>query len=85
MTAVTIFKYDGQDFIRTQTNLLAANGKSAINTKLDHDNPSYQALIHKNSYSGEAIIFGRDYETYYAPLTDEEGELAGAIFVGNQK
>jgi len=85
MTAVTIFKYDGQDFIRTQTNLLAADGKSAINTKLDHDNPSYQALIHKNSYSGEAILFGRDYETYYAPLTDEEGELAGAIFVGNQK
>ena len=85
MTTVTIFNYDGQDFIRFQTTLLTEEGKSAVNTKLDHDYPSYQALIQKRSYIGEAIIFGRDYETYYAPLTDEQGQLTGAIFVGNQK
>jgi len=85
MTAVTVFRFDGQDFIRSQTNLLTADGKSAINTKLDRDYPSYQALVNKKSYTGEAILFGRDYETYYAPLTDEEGQLTGAIFVGNQK
>lgn len=85
MTAVTIFKFDGQDFIRQQTNLLTADGKSAINTKLDRENPGYQCLLLKHSFSGEAILFGRDYETYYAPLTDERGNLIGAIFVGNQK
>ena len=85
MTGVTLFKFDGQDFIRTETNLLTADGKSAINTKLDHDNPIYQALVHKKSYSGVAILFGMDYDTYYAPLTDEQGQISGAIFVGHQQ
>jgi len=85
MTGVTLFKFDGQNFIRTETNLLTADGKSAINTKLEDDSPMYQALIHQKSYSGEAILFGRDYDTYYAPLTDEQGKLTGAIFVGHQQ
>ena len=85
MTAVTLFKFDGQDFIRSETNLLTADGKPAINTKLDRDDSIYPALIHRNSYSGKAILFGRDYETYYAPLTDEQGQITGAIFVGKQK
>lgn len=37
------------------------------------------------SYRGEATIFGRNYDTYYAPLTNTQGKLDGAIFVGNQK
>ena len=85
MTAVTVFTYDGQDFIRIETSLLTADGRSAVNTKLDRDYPSYQALIQKRSYIGEAIIFGRNYDTYYAPLTDEQGQLTGAVFVGNQQ
>lgn len=85
MTTATIFSFDGSDFIRTQTTLLTADGKSAINTKLDRDNPGYQALIQKRSYRGEAKLFGRDYETYYAPLTNDGGDLDGAVFVGNQK
>ncbi|MCX4187034.1 MFS transporter [Methylophaga sp. OBS4] len=85
MTAVTIFKFHDQDFIRSQTNLLTADGKSAVNTKLDRDYPSYQALINKKSYIGEAILFGKHYETRYAPLTNEEDQLTGAIFVGNQQ
>jgi OFA family oxalate/formate antiporter-like MFS transporter len=85
MTTATIFSFDGSDFVRTQTTLLTADGKSAVNTKLDRGNPSYQVLIQKRSYRGEATLFGRDYQTYYAPLTNELGELDGAVFVGNQK
>ncbi|MGE5232246.1 MAG: MFS transporter [Deltaproteobacteria bacterium] len=85
MTTATIFSFDGQDFIRTQTTLLTAEGKSAVNTKLDRTAPSFEALIQGHSYRGEATIFGRDYETYYAPLTDGQGKLDGAIFIGNQK
>ena len=36
----TIFAYDGQDFVRSKTTLLTDDGKSAVNTKLDHDNPA---------------------------------------------
>jgi OFA family oxalate/formate antiporter-like MFS transporter len=85
MTTATIFSFDGHDFIRIQTTLLTTEGRSAINTKLDHSNPSYDALIQRRSYRGEATLFGRAYETYYAPLTNAQGELDGAVFVGNQK
>jgi hypothetical protein len=40
----TIFTYDGQDFIRKHTTLVTEDGKSAVNTKLDRDNPAYKAL-----------------------------------------
>jgi Cache 3/Cache 2 fusion domain/Major Facilitator Superfamily len=85
MTTATIFAFDGHDFTRLQTTLLTAEGKSAVNTKLDRTSPSFQALIQGHSYRGHAAIFGRDYDTYYAPLTNEQGKLDGAIFVGNQK
>jgi MFS transporter, OFA family, oxalate/formate antiporter len=85
MTTATIFSFDGVDFIRIQTTLLTAEGKPALNTKLDRESGSYQALMQNYSYRGEATIFGRSYDTYYAPLTNVQGKLDGAIFVGNQK
>ena len=77
----TIFTYDGQDFIRTQTTLVTDDGESAVNTKLDNDTLAYRALIEKRSYTGDATLFGREYEANYAPLTDEDGQLTGALFV----
>jgi Cache 3/Cache 2 fusion domain len=81
----TIFTYDGQDFVRTQTTLLTKAGKSAVNTKLEHDTPAYKALVEKRSFTGDANIFGRNYDAYYAPLTGEDGRLTGALFVGVAK
>lgn len=79
--ASTIFKYDGHDFVRVQTTLHTAEGKSAINTNLSHDSPAYKALLEKRPYTGDVLLFGRKYEAYYAPLTDESGHLTGALFV----
>ncbi len=81
----TIFSYDGQDFVRTQTTLLTKEGKSAINTKLERDTPAYKALSQKHSYTGEATVFGRKYDANYAPLTSEDGQLTGALFVAVAK
>jgi hypothetical protein len=81
----SILSYDGQDFVRTQTTLLTKEGKSAVNTKLDHDTPAYKALTDKHSYTGDATIFGREYQADYAPLTSEDGKLTGALFVGVSK
>ena len=81
----TVFTFDGQDFIRVSTTLMTADGKSAVDTKLNRSDSSYKALIQKRSYTGDATILGQNYETYYAPLTDEQGQLTGAIFVGNTK
>ena len=81
----TIFAYKGQDFIRIETTLVTEAGKSAVNTKLEHDTPAYKALLEKHSYTGDATVFGRKYEANYAPLTGKDGRLTGALFVAVAK
>jgi methyl-accepting chemotaxis protein len=80
----TIFSYDGKDFVRTQTTL-REDGQSAANTKLDRDSAAYKALVEKRSYAGVVTLFGHDYQADYAPLTGENGDLTGALFVGVPK
>jgi Cache 3/Cache 2 fusion domain len=80
----TIFSFDGKDFVRSETTL-TADAKSAANTKLDENSPAYKALIEKHSYTGPVNLLGRDFQTNYAPLTDETGKLTGALFVGEPK
>jgi len=81
----SIFSYDGQDFVRTKTTLMTTDGKSAVNTTLDRDNPAYKALVQKHSYTGETTAFGKKYDANYAPLTSADGKLTGALFVGVPK
>ncbi len=81
----TIFTYDGQDFIRKHTTLVTEDGKSGVNTKLDRDNPGYKALINKHSYTGEVTLFGKKCDATYAPLTDDGGQLTGALMVCLEK
>jgi Cache 3/Cache 2 fusion domain len=81
----SIFSYDGQDFTRTKTTLMTADGKSAVNTKLDRDGPAYKALLQKHSYTGEVTMFGKKYDGNYAPLTSTDGKLTGALFVGTAR
>jgi methyl-accepting chemotaxis protein-2 (aspartate sensor receptor) len=81
----TIFSYDGTDFVRTKTTLMTEDGKSAVNTKLDHASPAYKALVQKRSYTGDATVFGKKYEASYAPLTGKDGRLTGALFVAVAK
>jgi methyl-accepting chemotaxis protein len=77
----TFFTYDGKDFIRSQTTFVTEDGKSAVNTKLDHNQPAYKALIKKHSYTGEVTVFGQKCDAKYAPLTDANDKLTGALFV----
>jgi len=79
----TIFRYDGQDFVRVQTTFMTKDGKSAVNSKLDRGSPAYAALIKKTSHTGKATLFGQMCDANYAPLTDASGQLTGAIFVAN--
>ena len=81
----SILSYDGKDFTRTRTTLVTEDGKSAVDTKLDHASPAYKALVKKHSYVGEAEVFGRKYDADYAPLTSDDGRLTGALFVGVPK
>ncbi len=81
----TIFSYDGTDFTRTRTTLVTEDGKSAVNTKLDHSTAAYRALVQKRSFSGEVTVFAKKYDASYAPLTGKDGRLTGALFVAVAK
>jgi Cache 3/Cache 2 fusion domain len=81
----SIFSYDGHEFVRTHSTLLTEAGTSAVNTTLDHDTPAYKALTQKHSYTGDATVFGKHYDANYAPLTDHDGRLTGALFVAVPK
>jgi hypothetical protein len=83
--ASTIFSYDGKDFVRTQTTLMAENGKSAEGTKLDQNTPAYKALVQKQAYRGDVTVFGKKYDGHYAPVVGSDGKLTGALFVGVPK
>ena len=80
----SIFSFDGQDFVRTDTTLMQ-NGQSAVGTKLDHDGAAYKALVEKHSYTGPATVLGQNYQANYAPLFGADGKLSGALFVGIPK
>lgn len=81
----SIFEFDGTDFVRTQTTLTTEKGKSAVKTKLDHGSPAYKFLSRKESYTGDATLFGHKYEGHYAPVVSGDGRLTGALFVGVPK
>jgi Cache 3/Cache 2 fusion domain len=81
----SIFSYDGKDFIRTKTTLTDAQGKSAVNTRLDHNSLAYKALAQKHSYVGPSEVFGKKYDADYAPLVSDDGKLTGALFVGSPR
>jgi hypothetical protein len=83
--AATIFSYDGHDFVRTHTTLLTETGKSALNTKLDRETAAFKALVQKHSFVGDVTVFGKRYDARYAPLTDDKGNLTGALFVAIPK
>lgn len=77
----SIFSFDGQDFIRTETTLIDENGNPAVNTKMDRNYPGYKALIEKKSYNGSTILFGKKVDSKVAPLTDENGNVIGALAI----
>ena len=81
----SIFKFDGQNFIRIHTTLRTEAGESAVGTKLDPNNPGFPALMQKHSYTGEVTLFGHQCEANYAPLTDQDGRLTGALMVCTRK
>jgi hypothetical protein len=81
----TIFSFDGKDFVRIQTTLMAENGKPATGTKLDQNTPAYKALAQKQAWTGDVTVFGKKYDGHYAPVIGSDGKLTGALFVGVPK
>lgn len=78
----TIFVRQGDDFLRTATSLKKDDGTRATGTLLGADHPARQALLAGGSYTGKALLFGKDFMTHYVATRDATGKVVGALFVG---
>ncbi|KAA0679998.1 methyl-accepting chemotaxis protein [Roseomonas genomospecies 6] len=77
----TIFRGD----TRVATNVHNPDGSRAVGTKLARG-PVHTAIFdRKEPFRGEADILGEAYFTAYDPLTDQNGEVIGILFVGLKK
>ncbi|WP_251976792.1 methyl-accepting chemotaxis protein [Salinicola avicenniae] len=81
-TPATIFARDGDDFVRVTTSLKDNDGKRAMGTLLNRESRSYANLMQNEPYIGLARLFGIPYITKYQPITDADGQVIGALFVG---
>ncbi len=79
---VTIFKREGDDFLRIATSLRKEDGSRATGTYLGKNHPGYNNLIKGKPYIGWAKLFGKYILTYYYPVEDENNNVVGIYYVG---
>jgi methyl-accepting chemotaxis protein len=76
----TIFQGD----LRIATTILKKDGSRAVGTSLQ--GPAYDAVITRGvPYLGRAPILGTPHFTSYLPLKGDQGEVIGALFVGEKE
>jgi methyl-accepting chemotaxis protein len=83
--AATVFIRDGEDFRRISTSIIDNEGKRAVDTFLGTGSAAYPSVHSGKSYSGQAIILGKNYLTEYKPVFAANGtEVIGILFIGNE-
>ncbi|WP_085342859.1 methyl-accepting chemotaxis protein [Vibrio sp. ArtGut-C1] len=78
----TLFAPLGDDFIRVSTSLKDPQGQRAVGTTLGLDHPGYQQLKAGQPYYAQIKLYGERYITYYSPIKDATGKVAGLSFIG---
>src|SRR6056297_1081959 len=78
----TVFKKEGDDFIRTVTNIQKDDGTRAVGTFLGESSAAYQPIMNNKRFLGRAAILGKNYLTAYDPLLNAQGALIGILYVG---
>ncbi len=77
----TLFVRQGDDFMRVTTSLRKEDGTRASGTLLDRNHPGYSRVMAGESYTGTALLFGRNYMTHYSPIKRGDA-VVGIYFVG---
>ncbi|EPR5146332.1 methyl-accepting chemotaxis protein [Vibrio alginolyticus] len=78
----TLFAPLDDDFIRVSTSLKDPQGQRAVGTTLGINHPGYQQLKAGQPYYAQIKLYGERYITYYAPIKDATGKVAGLSFIG---
>ncbi len=77
----TLFAKRGDDFQRVSTSLRKEDGTRAVGTMLDRAHPGYAKVLAGETYTGPALLFGRNYMTHYNPVRAGQA-VAGIHFIG---
>ena len=78
----TVFKKEGDDFLRIITNIIDNNGNRALGTYLGKGSVAYKPITQKQRFIGNANILNKNYLTGYEPLLDAKGNHIGILYVG---
>lgn len=78
---VTIFVRENDNFRRIATNIMNDNER-ATGTYLGKDHKAYETVLNGDIYIGEADVLGENYYTSYEPISDDNGNVIGLLFIG---
>lgn len=86
----TIFQRmnDEGDMLRVATSVKGKDGHRAIGTYIPavnpegNENPVVSKLLQGEPYYGRAFVVDKWYSTAYHPVTDADGDVIGALYVG---
>lgn len=79
--AAAIYVADGEDFVAISTSEKDKQGGRAVGAMLDRASPAYAALREGRAFTGLVTVAGKQVMARYAPLMDNAGKLAGALYV----
>ncbi len=78
----TVFQLVDDKLLRISTNVRQLNGERATGTYIPSSSPVYQAIMNGQTFRGKAFVVNDWYLTAYKPLRNNDGQIVGAIYVG---
>lgn len=78
----TIFKLEGDNYIRALTNEFDKSGMRLEGEALDQNSEAYKKLSEGKEYITTITVDGKEYFGKYKPLLNSSNTTIGAIFVG---
>jgi len=80
---VSVFLLKDNKLIRVSTTLKNGEGR-IVGTYIDSNSAVYKKIIEGEPYYGGSVVEGEKYITAYEPLVEKNGEIVGAIALGNK-
>lgn len=77
----TIFRKDGEEFVRISTNIMQDDGSRLEGTNLEKDSEEYKKSIAGEEFTGPSEVLGKQYQSAYKPIKDTGGDVIGLLSV----
>ncbi len=81
-STATVFQLVDDKLLRIATNVKKSNGERAIGTYIPSDSQVYKTILSGDTFRGKAFVVNDWYLTTYKPLKNSDGEIVGALYVG---